>query len=84
MKCSVCKIDTPFISCRKADVAAVSVAGPVASGSELKRRMKRNHDDDKEEGEESKSQGNGTTDVEMEVEVVENGGSRYENGNFQI
>ena len=56
-------------------MASASVVGPVASGSELKRRMKRNHDDDKEESDENKLQSDGIADVEMEVEMVEHGGS---------
>ena len=61
--------------CRKADMASASTVAPVASGSELKRRMKRNHDDDKEESNGDSLQGNGSADVEMEVEMAENGGS---------
>ena len=58
-------------------MASASTVAPVASGSELKRRMKRNHDDDKEESNADGLQGNGSADVEMEVEMVENGGSGY-------
>ena len=60
---------------RKNDLASASLLGPVASGSELKRRMKRNHDDDREESYENKLQSNGNADVEMEVETAEHGGS---------
>ena len=59
-------------------MASASTVAPVASGSELKRRMKRNHDDDKEESNADGLQGNGSADVEMEVEMAENGGSGYE------
>ena len=59
-------------------MASASTVAPVASGSELKRRMKRNHDDDKEESTGDSLQGNGSADVEMEVEMAENGGSGYE------
>ena len=58
-------------------MASASTVAPVASGSELKRRMKRNHDDDKEESNADGLQGNGSADVEMEVEMAENGGSGY-------
>ena len=54
----------------------------MASGSELKRRMKRNHDDDKEESDENKLQSDGNADVEMEVEMAEHGGSGYEDEVF--
>ena len=58
-------------------MASASTVAPVASGSELKRRMKRNHDDDKEENNGDGLQGNGSADVEMEVETAEHGGSGY-------
>ena len=54
-------------------MASASTVAPVASGSELKRRMKRNHDE--EESNADGLQGNGSADVEMEVEMAENGGS---------
>ena len=59
-------------------MASASTVAPVASGSELKRRMKRNHDDDKEESNADDLHGNGCGDVEMEVETAEHGGSGYD------